>query len=242
MEKTGKKTGFKKAGIVQWVNGHQGLDPWDQRRIIEDNERSVKNARDLGLPMDRNFGSFDDLAAMAAAVPEEYKSGGGLFIIRCPPRTMGDVKRKLFATWDQVVTFVNNLPGGYKQYRLGLREVTNPDWSGTIISSKGGDSVTIELWKGKHLEMDSGSDKTSFQGFYNDSPIHPRHFVWSANCTNEVKGMMLNALRYFAPNLRPTRSLFAEFSLVNNGYRFHGVSFDSYWTEIQAKKLVVTGD
>lgn len=238
-----KNVGFKKPGIRQWVSAHPGLTPSEQQRIIEDNEHAVENTKILGLPMDKDFGSFDDMAAMSVAVPDEYKQEC-LFIIRCPHRTKQVIERKLFVPWSEVVRFVeNDLPDGYKNYKLGLREVSRPIWSGTIVSSKGGDSVLIELWKGKHLEMDDGDVSTSFRGIFTDDPNHPRRFIWSDNCTDEIKMMALGALRYFAPNLRPDKSFFAEFSITDKGYRFHGVSFDPFWTERrEIKNHEVSGD
>jgi hypothetical protein len=239
-----KNVGFKKPGIRQWVSGHPGLNQFERERVIEDNEHAVENTKRLNLPIDRDFGSFDGLESMAAAVPEEYKRDC-LFIIRCPHRTKQTIERKLFVPWSEVVRFVEqDLPGGYKQYKLGLREVSQPVWSGTVVSSKGGDSILLELWKGKHLEMDDGDASTSFRGIFNDDPNWPRRFVWSDGCTDEMKDMMLTALRYLAPNLRPDKSLFAEFSIAAEGkYLFHGVSFDPYWTERRpVTKREIDGD
>jgi len=234
--------GLRKPGILQWVSAHPGMSPWERERVIDDNELAVGNARGMDLPMDKNFGSFDDLFAMSAAIPEEYKNGS-LFIIRCPHRAEKIIQRKLFVPWDEVVKFIGDLPGGYERYKLGIREVSVPVWSGTIISSKSGDSVLIELWKGKHLEMDDGNASTSFRGIFNDEPSWPRRFVWSDGCTDDMKQMMLGALRYFAPSLRPDKSFYSDFSITENGYRFHGVSFDPYWTERRpVAKREIDGD
>jgi hypothetical protein len=54
--------------------------------------------------------------------------------------------------------------------------------------------------------------------------------------------MMLNALRYIAPDIRPKESFFAEFSVTDKGYRFHGVSFDPFWTERRDPPKLITGD
>ncbi|MBP6858203.1 MAG: hypothetical protein KBC33_00005 [Candidatus Pacebacteria bacterium] len=221
---------MKKPGIREWVSGNNLLSEQEKLRIIEDNEHAVATVRKLKLPMDTDFGSFDDLASMEQAVPQAFKQSG-LFIIRCPHRTEQIIHRKLFVPWADVVKFVNELPGGYKLYQLGLREVTLPTWSGTIISSSDGASVIIELWEGKHLLMDDGDERTSYRGVYRADPGSPRHYVWSENCTSTIKETALNALRYFAPNLRPNKSFFAEFSVSEQGYRFHGVSFDPYWSE-----------
>lgn len=226
-----KNVGLAKPGIRQWVSVHPGLTPAERQRIIEDNEHAVDNVRRLGLPMDKDFGSFDDLIAMSAAVPEEYKRDC-LFIIRCPHRVKDVIERKLFVPWTEVVEFVEHaLPDGYGRYKLGLREVSRPIWSGTVISSNNGGSVVIESWRGKHLEMDGGDISTSFRGIFGDDPGSPRRFVWSDECTGEIRELMLGALRYLAPDLRPCKSFFAEFSLTDKGYRFHGITFDSFWTE-----------
>jgi hypothetical protein len=65
--------GFKKAGIRQWVSEHPGLSPQERQRIIDDNEFAVENTKRLGLPMDTDFGSFDSVEQMTAAVPEEFR-------------------------------------------------------------------------------------------------------------------------------------------------------------------------
>ena len=226
--------GFKKAGIRQWVSEHPGLNSQEKQRIIDDNEKAVENTKRLKLPMDIAFGSFDSIEQMTTGVPEEFRNNC-LFIIRCPHRSKQIIQRKLFVPWVDVVQFVKDLPEGYEQYRLGLREVSQPVWSGTIVSSKGGDSVLVELWKGKHLEMDDGNKDTSYRGVFNDDPTCHRRFIWSENCTDELKEMMLNALRYFARDLRPKESFSAEFSITTKGYRFHGVSFDPYWNSDSMK-------
>jgi len=237
-----KNQGLAKPGIVQWVSNHSGLSTLARQRIIEDNEQAVANVRWLNLPMDRDFGSFNDLESMSRAIPEECKQNS-LFIIRCPLRTGKAVERDLFVTWDGVIQFVDNLPGGYEQYRLGLREVSVPLWSGTIISSMGGESVKIELWQGKHLAMDEGGAATSFRGTYDRAPGNPLVFVWSEGCTNAMKDMMLRALKYFALHLNPRESFIAEFSVTARGHRFNSVSFDPYWTERSVTwSLKVSGD
>jgi len=234
--------GLKKAGIVAWISRHPALGDYERRRIIDGNEQAVAEAKKLRLPMDRDFGSFNSPAEMAAAVPETLRTG--LFIIRCPHRTEGTIQRKLFATWNQVQEFIENLSGGYEQYRLGLREVTEPIWSGTTVSSSGGQIVRLALWPGRHLAMDAEIVPTSYWGVYSTEAGAPLHFIWSENCSEELKTLMLDSLRYFGPDFIPTRNLFAEFSVMQgNFYRFHGVSFDPYWTETRSiVNPVFTGD
>jgi hypothetical protein len=221
---------MKKAGIRQWVGSHPGLSAWERERIFRDNEQAVRNLKHFGLPMDRDFGSFDTIAEASKTIPDEHKRNS-LFIIRCPLRSGDDIKRALFVPWNEVVRFVEELPGGYEKYTLGIREVTIASWSGTIICSQNGEHVLIELWKGKHLEMDEGGWQSSFRGVYDENPPAPRRFVWSDGCTEEMKRMMLGALSFLSPTCRLNRSMHVEFSVTPKGYRFHGLSFLPFWTE-----------
>ncbi len=218
---------MKKAGILEWLVVIPGLSSHEQQRVAHENERMVKNVKDLGLPMDRDFGSFKDLDAARLAIPAQFRDSS-LFIIRCLHRTRQDVvHRKLFVKWVDVENFVAELPGGYQDYWLGLREVSEPDWSGTIVCSRDG-AILIELWEGKHLQIDlTGSVNTSFRGMY--GPMQTS-FRWTENCTVRMKEVMIGALRYVLSDFRRAEPIFVEFSLTDKGYRFIGASRDPFWT------------
>ena len=219
--------GFEKPGIVEWLVVMSTITNADRQRVAAENNLMVRNVEAERLPMDKDFGSFNTLVQAENAIPLEVRKTS-LFIIRCPHRTNHDVQRKLFVSWQELVDFVQNLPGGFQQYRLGIREVSLPIWSGTIVCSKDG-RILIEIWEGKHLEMDSGNAETSFRGLYDPLGIH---FQWSDNCADEVKSVALGALRFLDRNLRPAEPIFAEFNLTMDGeYRFIGVSRDPFWTE-----------
>ena len=102
--------------------------------------------------------------------------------------------------------------------------------------------MVVELWKGQHREMDTGNMKSSFRGTFRDEPGFARRYVWSANCTDDIKEMMLNVVRRFAPNLLPTKSFYSEFVFTPKGIQFLGVSYDRYWTEIREPAKPITGD
>jgi|GEM_PF-6715159 len=222
------KVGFQKAGVREWLGAIPGISKFTQNRVLRDNERMVRNLRSLGLPMDRDFGSFDTMEEASRAVPAKFKKDC-LFIIRCPHRTNKElIERKLFVPWSEVEQFVRDLPGGYEHYELGVREVSKPLWSGNIRCSRTG-RIEIELWKGKHLDRDvGGTEVVSYYGTHVPPQIS---FRWSDNCSVEVKDLMIGAFRFISPDLRFREAIFAEFNFTENGLRFIGASRDPFWTD-----------
>ncbi|MCC2631028.1 MAG: hypothetical protein K0S38_837 [Candidatus Paceibacter sp.] len=222
---------MKKPGVRDWMRVASWLTLDERERVIKDNEQMVANVKARGLPGEKDFGEFDNLELACKVIPEHVRNVGK-FIIRCPHRTDSTIQRKLFVPWSEVEQFVQILPGGYQQYRLGIRQVVEPIWSGTIISSIDSQRIVMELWRGKHLALDDGGNaETSWRGIIDCSLGRP-NITWSNGCTDEMKQAMLCALQYLFPRRYPTESLYVEFVLTKEGYQFLGLSTDPFWTKI----------
>ncbi len=222
---------MKKPPIGHWLEGNPCLDRLEKERIMEDNERmSRENLARLRVSTDRNYGQFSSIAEATATIPRK-RQRTQKFIVRCVHRTTRKILRQLFVPWDAVARFVQDLPGGQRNYLIGIREVSTPTYSGTIISSNGGKDVVVEMWSGKHLDMDSGTLFGIMSATFHDDPRFPRRFVYSDNCWLDDRKMMMRVVSQLGYHGRIKRSLFAEFNFTEeNGLIFIGASFDPFWT------------
>ena len=235
---------MNKAPIGRWLEGTApdfgldrmrvqiGLGPLERERILKDNEKMPnKNLSGLRVSRDKDYGQFSSIAEAIKAIPRERRRTRK-FIARCIQRRTWQISRRLFITWEEVVHFVQHLPGGEEEYIIGIREVSTPTYSGTIISSNGGKDVVIEIWGGKHLDMDSNSLFGVMSATFHDDPRFPRRFVYSENCwLPEDRRMMMQVVSRLGYHGRIKRSLFAEFNFTEeNGLIFIGASFDPFWT------------
>ncbi len=227
---------MKKSGIGSWLSQ---LSTREAERVSWDNSRMVDNVRKLNLPMDIDFGTFDDLDQLMLSVPVEFqKSSEFRFIFRCESKTnRNDVRRKLFVSFREGVKFFKQLRSQGFSFWCNIREVKVPDFAGTFIINAQKQKMVIELWPGRHLELDNPGERQDqfevFSGCYNPgSPSFDLHINWSDNSTVGHRTIAVQAVQYLAPQLKLVESVYVEFYWQHTvGTRFIALSEDPFWTK-----------
>jgi hypothetical protein len=207
----------------------QGLDFWAEgllrnrlitRKEYEDflRENSSKEEAMLkrNLPQLRHYGIFNSTNEIKEKIKTE---SGDKFIIRCTSKENGDIKRLVDANLVEVCDFADNLPGGFENWNVEVKEFTETQAAGTIIVSPSG-RTSIETWHGPHYLNTTNIPK--YHADFDPEQFH-MHYQWRApegvDDLEEIQRYAIKALRYIFRNLKPKENepIYVEYGVKTNG-------------------------
>jgi len=228
MEKTPKKTkGQEKMDPRR--KDSVGLDYWAasmlRRNIITKSEYdefiSKNNSKEeemekLMLTQLKHYGFFNSIEEMQDKL---HHRDGDRFVIRCASKSGQDVKRLVDGSFDDVVKFAKELPGGFDKWKVELKEFIKTIAAGTIIVRPSGETA-IETWEGPHYM--NTENPQMYHAFYN--PEKPDiSFQWQSPGVEEGSEMLkwyaIKALKFIFPHVKPkpNMSVYLEYGVKPNG-------------------------
>jgi hypothetical protein len=207
----------------------QGLDYWaegllqnnligrkEYEEFIEKNNSKEEIMEQIKLPQLKHYGYFSSVEEIREKIiPRE----GDKFIIRCKSKKTGDIKRLIDADLDEVCIFGKELPGGFDEWDVEVKEFTETIAAGTIVVSP--DSKTlVEMWKGPHYLVTTNCPK--YHATFDPSRFDMRYH-WDApegeKDLPEMQNYAIKALRYIFKNLKPRENepIYIEYGVKSSG-------------------------
>ncbi|MFA6006135.1 MAG: hypothetical protein WC764_00150 [Candidatus Paceibacterota bacterium] len=217
--------------IKERTKEKQGLDFWAKslfeagrisQEVYDDfifqNNHKEEGMRKFGLPQLRHYGLFNSIDDIKEKLLEQKNEH---FIIRCKSKEMGEVRRLIDGSLDEICKFGEELPGGFASWTVEVKEYCEPIMAGTIIVSPSG-KTNIETWKGPHYL--NVTDCQKFEAEFNpDAP--DMHFNWTGGEGQDLqdgKEYAVRALKYIFPHLKPKESnpIYTEYCVKPTGEIF----------------------
>lgn len=208
----------------------QGLDFWATALLkqglitqaecddfIRKNNSKEERLEEKGLPQLEHYGLFDS----AEEIREKLSSHGDKrFIIRCTSRESGAIKRLIDASLNEASEFAEALPGGFKKWKVEMKEFADTKISGTIIVDPSGKTI-IETWKGPHYLNTENIPK--YHAEFDPESIGVNRFRWQspegATDLQQYQEYAIKVLRYMFPHLKPKpgEPIYIEYGIKQNG-------------------------
>ncbi|MBU1038819.1 hypothetical protein KKC17_01080 [Patescibacteria group bacterium] len=249
-----EKSAPNNPGMYDWLLAQQKdslIDPKQTEKLLKENEEKQDRLKKYRLPTYATTGTHSSLEEAISYIPEN-KWGVEKFLVRCVPKNNGGLKiqRCRNISLEEVINFVNNLPEGKNNYFVEIREHWEPNYSGTIISDGDGSTV-IEQVKGSHANLENQSiatptinPETGIKKLEINNNRFDLHFVSQGEPNLEEKNIMLEALRYFTPEINRKKleklKVYTEYCFSNKyGYRFIDIADNDYWTNLKKKKYSI---
>lgn len=209
----------KKDGLDAWaeelLNSGQ-ISQKGYKDFIEKNNSKEAEMEARNLPQLRHYGYFSSLDEIKSKFTP---SPNDRFIIRCVSKKDGEVKRLINTSFEDLYKFAENLPGGFEEWAVEIKEFIDTVAAGTIIVTPTG-KTTIETWRGPHYL--NTSDNQKYYGTF-DPDQFSQHFEWKSSGESEdlteMQGYAMRAFRYLFPHLkpRPNEPLYAEYGVKSTG-------------------------
>lgn len=208
----------------------QGLEFWAAELLNQglisrkdyDDFISGNNSKELqmdkrGLPQSKHFGIFNSVEEIQDRIKPKKDER---FIIRCSDKKTGNIKRLIDGSFDEIINFAKELPGGFDNWSVEVKEFSATKAAGTIIITPSG-RATIETWHGPHYLNTQGDAPKYYAQF--DPEQFDRHYAWTApdgaEDLDEMKMYAMKAIKYIFPYLKPKANnpIYIEYAVKPSG-------------------------
>jgi len=118
----------------------------DYNEFIMSNNAKEEQMKKRGLPQLMHYGLFSSVEDIQDKIKPKKDER---FIIRCSDKATGGIKRLIDGSFDEIIHFAQELPGGFDNWNVEVKEFADTKVAGTIIITPSG-KATIESWHGPH--------------------------------------------------------------------------------------------
>ncbi len=208
----------------------QGLDYWAANLLksglitqgeyddfLDKNNSKEKQMEEKHLPQLKHYGTFNSIQDIQERI--KIKEGERL-IIRCTSKKDGSIKRLLDTDITGACDFAEQLPGGFDEWSIEVKEFVKTKAAGTITVSPDG-ATYIEMWHGAHYLNTTNSPK--YVGRF-DPNVFDMRYNWftpeGAEDTEKMQYYAFKALKYYYNyHFKPKAGepIYMEFGIKEDG-------------------------
>ena len=238
----------RKPDITQWAKkaNELGITIGNSAdEILEQSQNKKERIEKSGLPTGTIYGPYDSFEEIEKVVSLEKRKDTRYFV-RCVPKNYKknsnlEIKRINNVNYDQAKELYGKILEDKENYTVTLLEIWEPEYSGGVVINQG--RVMIDLEKGDKFYSKEDSPEEIKGASLDVSGQETRetniHFDYSNDPTKKEKEIMMEAIKYFNPELN--RDIFEQLKIYTDFYYSskYGFKFVDYFEGEKADKYTL---